>query len=227
MATLSALELGRQAHRAQVWAEAFGLLTEADARSPLSGEDLERLAEAASMLGRGDDDVQLLRRAFVAHADAGHAGLAMRCGYWLCKGLAWAGESAQAGAWLAKLRRLAETDPDSAEYGYLLMLDAELLFRAGEYSQMLAIARRLADIAAAGDPDLAAGAGMTLGNALIINGDMAAGLTHLDEAMVAVTAGELSARATGMIYCVVIGTCQELYELRRARGVVDGAGRVV
>src|SRR4051794_35339152 len=64
MGMLSALERGRQAHRAQVWAEAFDLLSEADGRSPLSGEDLELLAEAASMLGRGDDDVRLLRRAF-------------------------------------------------------------------------------------------------------------------------------------------------------------------
>jgi DNA-binding NarL/FixJ family response regulator len=35
--------------------------------------------------------------------------------------------------------------------------------------------------------------------------------------MVAVTGGELSARATGMIYCVVISICQTLRELRRAR----------
>lgn len=35
--------------------------------------------------------------------------------------------------------------------------------------------------------------------------------------MLAVTSGELSARATAMIYCVVIGTCHELHELRRAR----------
>jgi hypothetical protein len=46
---------------------------------------------------------------------------------------------------------------------------------------------------------------------------MELGLAQLDEAMVAVAGGDLSARATGMVYCVVIGICQELHELRRAR----------
>src|SRR4029450_3555593 len=32
-----------------------------------------------------------------------------------------------------------------------------------------------------------------------------------------VTGGDLSARATGIIYCVVIGICQDLHELPRAR----------
>jgi DNA-binding CsgD family transcriptional regulator len=217
MDELARLERGRRAHRGQVWGEAFALLTEADTHSELSGEDLEQLAEAASMLGRGDDEIRLLRRAFLAHADAGQIGPALRCGYWLCKSLAWAGDFAQAGAWLARLRRLAEAHPDCPEYGYLLMLDAEQHFFAGQYPEMLTVAGRLAEMAAAGDRDLAAGAGMTLGNAMIINGDVESGLTRLDEVMVAVTGGELSARATGMIYCVVIGTCQELYELRRAR----------
>jgi DNA-binding NarL/FixJ family response regulator len=217
MGELAELELGRQAHREQVWGEAFALLTEADTQCSLSGEDLERLAEAGSMLGRGDEEVRLLRRAFLAHEDAGQVGPALRCGYWLCKALAWGGEFAQAGAWLARLRRLAEAHPDCPEYGYLLMLDAERHFEAGQYPEMLTVARRLTDLAVPGDRDLAAGAGMTVGNALIINREVESGLMRLDEVMVAVTGGELSARATGMIYCVVIGTCQELYELRRAR----------
>jgi DNA-binding CsgD family transcriptional regulator len=218
MGEVEGLDLGRQAHHRQQWGQAFALLTEVDAHHPLGAGDCELVAEAASMLGRGDDEVRFLRRAFQAHADAGSLGSALRCGYWLYKALAWAGEFAQAGAWLAKARRLAEMGPDTRESGYLLMLDAELHLRAGRSTDMLAVAERLADVAREGeDRDLTAGAAMTLGGALILNGTIERGLTHLDESMVAVTDGELSARATGMIYCVVIGICEELYDLRRAR----------
>jgi hypothetical protein len=37
----------------------------------------------------------------------------------------------------------------------------------------------------------------------------------MDEAMVAVTAEELSPIVTGLIYCSVIDGCQEVYALRR------------
>jgi tetratricopeptide (TPR) repeat protein len=218
MDAVAGLELGRQAHRRQAWAEAFACLTGADAARPLAADDLELVAEAANMLGRGDDEVRLLRRAYLVHAEAGQVGAALRCGYWLCKALAFGGEFAQAGVWLARARRLAEAAPDCDEFGYLLMLDAERLFRAGAYTEMQAVVRRLAELARRGrDRDLAAGVAMTLGNSLIKNGEIESGLAQLDEAMVAVAGGELSARATGMIYCVVIGTCQELHDLRRAR----------
>lgn len=212
------LELGRRAHEQQAWEEAFALLAGIDADHPLAADDLELLAEAATMSGRGDDEVRLLRRAYQAHADSGDIGRALRCGYWLCRALVWSGESTQAGTWLTRARRLADVDPDCPEHGYLLMLDGERQFQAGELTESLATARRLAALTGLGaDPDLAAGALMSLGNALIKNDDVDAGFTYLDEAMVAVTSSELSARMTAMIYCVVIGVCHELHELRRAR----------
>ncbi|NUP79617.1 MAG: LuxR family transcriptional regulator, partial [Nonomuraea sp.] len=209
---------GREAARALAWTEAYEALGAADAERPLETADLELLAEAADMLGRCDDAVALLRRAYTAHAEAGAVGRALRCGYWLCKALAWGGEFAQSGAWLARARRLAATEPGCPECAYLVLLEIELHFRAGEFTQMLEAVNRLPEAARPGtDPDLAAGTTMTRGLALVSNGAVAAGLAELDDAMMTVAEGAVSARCTGMIYCVVIGACQELQELRRAQ----------
>ena len=55
------------------------------------------------------------------------------------------------------------------------------------------------------------------GSVLVRRGEVEAGLSLLDEAMVAVTAGELSPIATGLVYCSVIEGCQRLHELGRAQ----------
>ncbi|MFI6655846.1 LuxR C-terminal-related transcriptional regulator [Streptomyces sp. NPDC050523] len=209
---------GREAARALAWTETYEVLGAADAERPLETADLELLAEAADMLGNCDDAVALLRRAYTGHAESGAVGRALRCGYWLCKALAWGGEFAQSGAWLARARRLAATEPGCPECAYLVLLEAELHFRAGEFGQMLEAMNRLSEPVRPGtDPDLAAGTTMTRGLALVSNGDIAAGLAELDDAMMTVAEGAVSARCTGMIYCVVIGACQELQELRRAQ----------
>ncbi|KPI23317.1 transcriptional regulator, LuxR family [Actinobacteria bacterium OV320] len=208
---------GREAFRVQAWTDAFETLASAEAERPLDTADLELLAEAADLLGRSDHAVVLLRRAYTAHAESGSVGQALRCAYWLCKLLAWGGEFAQSGAWLARAKRLALAEPGCPEYAYLGLLDAELHFRAGEFPQMLKVAHRLPEVGDGTDADLAASTTMTRGLALVNNGDIAAGLAELDDAMVAVAEGTVSARCTGMIYCVVIGACQELQELRRAK----------
>ena len=66
-------------------------------------------------------------------------------------------------------------------------------------------------------PDLVAIAQQAMGNFLIVLGRSDEGFGLLDEAMVAVTAGELSPVVTGLVYCGAIEGCHEAYELRRAR----------
>ncbi len=58
---------------------------------------------------------------------------------------------------------------------------------------------------------------MTQGQALLRQGRVREGLALLDESMVAVTAGELSPLVTGLIYCMVIHSCQQVYALERSR----------
>jgi DNA-binding CsgD family transcriptional regulator len=212
------LDGARAAHRRQAWADAFARFGAADEVEPLEPADLARAAEAADLAGRSDDAVRLLRRAYLASADAGAVGPALRCAYWLAKTLSWGGEFAQAGAWLARARRLAEANPDCPERAYLQLFETEQLFRARASAELLPAAQALVEAAVpSGDADLAAAALLTSGGALISSGRVNAGLAQLDEAMVAVAGGDLSARATGMSYCLAIGICQELHELHRAR----------
>jgi hypothetical protein len=52
------IDLGRQAFERQVWGDAFRNLSAADIEHPLGLEDLERLAVAAYLVGRGEDSVE-------------------------------------------------------------------------------------------------------------------------------------------------------------------------
>src|SRR5205814_1024697 len=107
---------------------------------------------------------------------------------------------------------------DSVVRGFLLMPDGIRAGIAGEYarahalfSEALAIGQRF------GDPDLMALARQAQGRSLIKLGRVAEGVALLDEAMVAVTAGEIKPMITGDIYCSVIDACSEIFDLRRAR----------
>jgi DNA-binding CsgD family transcriptional regulator len=67
-----------------------------------------------------------------------------------------------------------------------------------------------------GDRDLFALAAQSQGSFLVLEGEVEAGLTLLDEAMVAVSAGELSPIVSGLVYCGVILGCQAAYDPHRA-----------
>ena len=89
---------------------------------------------------------------------------------------------------------------------------------AGDFEAAYATAAAAAEIGRRlGDPDLHALAVHEQGHALLKQGQVEPGLGLLDEAMVAVCAGELSPIVTGLLYCSVIGYCHEVYALGRAR----------
>jgi DNA-binding CsgD family transcriptional regulator len=182
-------------------------------------EDLERLATDAYLLGRQDDYVRLLDQAHRRHLEAGRPLAAVRCAFWIGVTLAQRGEAGHASGWLAGARRLLEREGgDHVERGYLLLPVAFEQRRSGDWEAAAATAAEAAEVGERfGDRDLFALAAHEQGHVLVRNGRLREGFELLDEAMLAVTAGEASPIVTGIVYCGVILACQEAYEVRRAQ----------
>jgi DNA-binding CsgD family transcriptional regulator/tetratricopeptide (TPR) repeat protein len=172
---------------------------------------------AAELGGHPAECSKLLVQAHQDYLGQDDARGAARCAIWLVFRLAFAREYAQAAGWQARARRLLEDQPDCVEQGFLLLPDGIRYAREGNarpaieiFQQSAAIGRRF------GDRDLIAMSLNGHGRALIILGDIETGVVLLDEAMVAVTAGEVSPLFAGTVYCSVIESCHDTLDLRRA-----------
>ena len=226
-AARSELQRGREAYRRRAWLDALAILSRIDRETPLGAEDLERLAMSAYLTNRDDDCLRALERCHRAWLDEGRPAPAVRAAFWLGFRLA-----SQAGAggrpelglgsangWFARGQRVLESVAgDCVERGYLLVPCVEKQLAAGDFEAAFATAAGEAEIGRRfQDADLVACALHQQGRVLIRKGDAEAGFTLLDEAMVALVAGEVSPLMAGLVYCSVIQACREVYALGRAR----------
>ncbi len=212
------LARGRQCYAASAWADAFALLSQADKAVPLGVADLELLATSAYLIGQDGVFLDALDRAHGSYLSAGETTSAARCAFWLGLSLLFMGETGRGTGWLAGARRLIEGEKaDCVERGYLLLPTAEQLLGADDYDTAYATAADAIEIGDRfGEADLVSCARHLQGRALMGQGRVEEGLALLDEAMIAVTAGQLSPLMTGLIYCSVIDACQQVYALARA-----------
>jgi DNA-binding CsgD family transcriptional regulator/tetratricopeptide (TPR) repeat protein len=213
------LERGRRAYDRRAWKDAHELLSLADRENTLRAADLERLATAAFLIGREGEFERTLERAHRVYRDAGDRPSAARCAFWVGFRLFLRGETGPATGWLARGQRLLEQEGrETAEGGYLLLPVAEQHLTAGEWERACAVAREATGVGTRlGDRDLIAAARHVEGRTLLEMGRVEEGFALLDEAMVAVTSGELSPMMTGLVYCSVIDCCQRVHALGRAR----------
>jgi DNA-binding CsgD family transcriptional regulator len=219
MAGADALDQGRRSFEGRAWGDAYAQLSAADGHAPLEPEDLERLATAAYLVGRDDDGAAAGARAHQEFLSRGEVERAVRCAFWLAFALLEQGDQARGGGWLARARRLLDdAQLDCVEQGYLLfpgalqaLVEGDAAAAGAGFAEVARIADRF------GDPDLVALSRLGLGGVRLAEGATTAGVALLDEAMVAVEAGEVSPLVAGIVYCAVIESCQEIYDLRRAR----------
>jgi DNA-binding NarL/FixJ family response regulator len=221
-----ALERGRESAAAQKWGAAFDQLSAADNEAPLEPEDLVSLATAAQLTGHEADAGRILARAHAGFLARSDTRAAARCAFWLGFLALTDGVAAESSGWLARARRLLEGEPDCVENGYLLVPDAIRAARGGDAATAYAAFVRAAEIGERfADHDLVTLALHGQGRVLVRQGDAARGMALLDEAMVAVAAGEVSPLAAGAVYCSVIESCREAFDMRRAREWTDALER--
>ena len=221
------LEQARAAFRRRAWTEAAAAFTAADRVTALELEDLESAGLAHHLVGDDEGAIAMLARAHEAALGVPLVDRAARTAFWLGMMILQRGDFAVAGGWLARAARLVdEAGIDCVERGFLLVPRALQAMDGGDlagahalFTDAAAIAERFAD------RDLATMARLGRGRSLIGLGEVEKGVALLDEAMLAVTAGEVGPIVAGIVYCASIEAFHQIFDLRRAQLWTDALTR--
>jgi DNA-binding NarL/FixJ family response regulator len=199
-----------------VWPDVYTRLSAADPAG-LDATELAALAEATFWLGRPRETIAARQRLYRRYRDAGDIPLTTRTAWQLFQSHYDLDETAAASGWLNRARRHSQEIPDRIEAGYVALGEAQWARYQGQLDDALDHARRATESGRQhSDRDLEALGLATQGRVFIAGARVVDGMDRLDEAMVAAVSDELSPFATGWVYCVLLSTCQELGDVRRA-----------
>ncbi|HEX6353332.1 response regulator transcription factor [Actinophytocola sp.] len=217
MGLVEDLQWAREAFERREWLAAYEGLSDRDA-SALTAEDFTQLATAAYLVGRSNDAIQALQRAYQVSIDAGETLAAVRCGLWLAFLLVEGGEPAVGGGWVGRCQHLLDDlGEDVVERGYLLVHVMMGHVFAAEFDRVEVLAVEIGGYGRRfGDANLVAQSLNARGRMLLYQGRVPEGLALLDEAMIGITTGEVSPVWAGMVYCSLIEACQEVSDYGRA-----------
>ena len=215
----AALQEARRLYAQHLWSGAFEALSRLDEQEALAAADLEQLAWSAALIGRDETFLKALERLYHTHLDAEAMSTAARFAFWLGFRLMFLGEAARGAAWLGRCQQIVnECGEECAETGYLLLLPIRKQLMSGDLASASETAARAAAIGKRfSEPDLVALSLHLGGRSLVQAGRVDEGMALFDESMLAATSGELSPIVTGIVYCAVIASCQQVFALERAR----------
>jgi DNA-binding CsgD family transcriptional regulator len=218
MAGPRSLTQGRDAYSRHQWRQAFERLSAADRESALAPDDLLQLGTAAYLAAEDGEATRAWTRAHAGFVEQGDVRGAVRVGFWIGLTLLLAGRGAQSSGWLARSQRLlGEQPPRCAEQGLLRLLGGLFALFKGDAAGAAEAFRDAASLGVeCGDGDLLAASVLGRGQALVVMQRIDEGVALLDEAMVAVTTGDVTPIMAGVVYCAVILTCERVYDLERA-----------
>jgi class 3 adenylate cyclase len=226
MTDTAALDRARQALDDHAWQDAYEAFALVAADQGLSGEDLERLAEAALWTAHPQDVVDALERAYGVysrdgnHRRAGYVALDVAEEYFDKL------QPAVGQGWFQRAVRLLESEPEGVEHGYLQLAYARTSLGRGALDEATQHAIAVFDLGARfADRDLQAFGLVVQGMVLVLQAKIDEGLSLIDEATVAAVGGELTPRTTGIIYCITIDVCRDLADYRRAGEWTEAASR--
>lgn len=181
--------------------------------------DLDALATSAYLAGDEREAARLRERLHAQLLERGDLVGAARSAAWLALDLLLCGEAARSDGWLARASSLlARSTDDCPEQGYVLVVRALQAAAAGDLPAAGRAYESVEELGVRfGDADLQALGLLGRGEVLIAALRAQEGAALLDEAMVAVTAGEVSPVVSGLVYCAVVGACHDAFDLPRAR----------
>ena len=201
------------------WLAEYAALSAADEEHPLPGEQLERLAVAAFVIGRDDETVAVRGRAYQDYLDRGMPDAALRCGFWIGFQLQNAGEWAQAAGWVSRLRRLLPECDSTDVIGVMLEVPSAVqqMVSGNSAAALPTFEAASATMHRAGEIDWFVLAELGRARCLQISGRFDESTDSMDEIMLHVTAGRTAPQVAGLAYCSVVGMCVERFDLLRAQ----------
>jgi DNA-binding CsgD family transcriptional regulator len=213
--TIAELLQAREAYERRDWADALDRLR---GMGSLGADDTFALATSAYLVGDIDEAIRALQRGYQDMIKKGDSRGALRFTFWLALILNLRGEIAVGGGWVARAQRLLDSEPeDIVESGYLLIHEFFQYLGRGDLPRAEETGARAVQIGRRfSDHDLVAQGLTCQGRIMIYSGRVREGLALLDEAMIGVSAGEVSPIFAGMVYCSMIEACQELSDFARA-----------